>query len=939
VLTPLLVLSWLVVAVMLVPAAGMAAPLAQDTPPPFEPNNSFGKAALIDLGAPVQDTIRPRGDVDWYRFTTASHGELQLRVTNVPATLDITFRVLNAERDQISDMFAPFAKGRDTQGIVDLPGPGTYYIELQDGGGDADSTQPYTLQATFTPAFDPEPNGRAAQAAPLILGEETQATILPIRDVDWFFVDVETQGELVIIVTQVPATLDVAFRVYNSNIDVLRDWFNPLTTGADNFGAVDLPAAGRYYIEVRDQGDNARSAATYTLVAEFAPSPDAAEPNDYFGGATTIEVGIPFTATILPRYDGDWFRFDVAEQGLLSMTIATVPPELDLEFRFWNANRETITDWFRASAAGEPVAGAIQVGEAGIYYAEVDDYADDSRSVAPYSLLVELSPTDDAAEPNNTFGRAYPLGEGGEYDVQATIFPQRDTDWYEVVVDNAGVLSVTLTGAPDPLDLEFRVWTANRDVTLNWVAPAAVGSDTVAAVDLGDSGRHLIEVHDRYDDAGSVLPYSLITTFDAAPDANEPNQELASSKPISLEVEVTGAIFPRGDVDWYAVTLDAPGDLAVAITSIAPELDIAARLFYPDGNGVADWLRPAAAGADTTGVIAIPAAGTYHLQVIDNNYDARSLQPYSLVVSARAQPTPEPTAEPDGAAPGAPIPDTAPPADEPTPAPAEEPTPVPTEQPASAYPGVTATVGAAGGEIAVDAAADPLAAAWLSVPPDAVPADTDFTLQAGVTAPEGELMGLFPAGYYWDLAWTVTDQSASLAVPATLYLPVPDELADTPLFVAGWDGEEWTALDSEIVDGEIAAAVDSSSLYAAFCGDLAAYREVSLANETRSREIEIALLAGPDPVDDTDTETVIGCPPPADGSVMQSVRRRSAADFLLRPGRYELGVTYLLPEPPVEAALVIIVPPGEEPITVDIAEDGATSEDPDVVIEFAGRAQ
>jgi hypothetical protein len=248
-------------------------------------------------------------------------------------------------------------------------------------------------------------------------------------------------------------------------------------------------------------------------------------------------------------------------------------------------------------------------------------------------------------------------------------------------------------------------------------------------------------------------------------------------------------------------------------------------------------------------------------------------------------------------------------------------------------------LGAAGGELAVDAVSDPLAGARLTVPPDAVTVDTEFTLAAEADPPLDAPLGLFPAGYYWTLSWSAVEQTESLGVPATLALPLPGEPADTPMFVGGWTGEEWIALDGETANGEIAAAVENMGVYAAFCGELPAYRIVGFTNTTRSREIEIALVAGPALVDDADTQTVVGCPPPTDAAATQSVRRRSTVDFLLRPGRYEMRVTYLLPEPAVIAVLMITVPPGEEPISVEIAEDGATVDDAAVEIEFAGRGE
>src|SRR5687768_8822645 len=74
---------------------------------PAEPNNSFGAAHPLALGTPLQDAIVPRGDVDWYMVSVDHPGELQIAIGNSPATLDIDVRVWNANRDTISDWFAP----------------------------------------------------------------------------------------------------------------------------------------------------------------------------------------------------------------------------------------------------------------------------------------------------------------------------------------------------------------------------------------------------------------------------------------------------------------------------------------------------------------------------------------------------------------------------------------------------------------------------------------------------------------------------------------------------------------------------------------------------------------------------------------------------------------------------------------------------------------
>ena len=102
----------------------------------------------------IAATILPQGDSDWYRVSVDEQGALDVAITGVPANLDIHFPGVDAERQVMSDWYAPLAPGGDTKATVDLPTGGSYVLEVHDGRDDARAIEPYLLQVTFTPTQD-----------------------------------------------------------------------------------------------------------------------------------------------------------------------------------------------------------------------------------------------------------------------------------------------------------------------------------------------------------------------------------------------------------------------------------------------------------------------------------------------------------------------------------------------------------------------------------------------------------------------------------------------------------------------------------------------------------------------------------------------------------------------------------------------------------------
>ena len=329
---------------------------------------------------------------------------------------------------------------------------------------------------------------------------------------------------------------------------------------------------GDYYLEVHDGNDDASAPDPYTLALVFTPSIDAHETNNAFGTASEVTANQRWRATILPKGDVDWYRFTVDRQGEFRGAITNVPAHLDVQFRVWNAEGQALSNWFAPLAVGGATHGTFDLPQPGTYLVEMRDGRDDERSVQPFDIAFAFTPSVDKGEPNNSFGTATLLAPGQS--VAATILPQGDSDWYRVSVDEQGALEVAITGVPAHLDVQFRVWNAERQVVSEWYAPLAPGGDTKATVDLPTSGSYVLEVRDGRDDARAIEPYTLQVTFTPTQDLSEPNNSMGTATPLKLGATVKGTILPKGDVDWYRVSSPRPGELMIHLADSPPSLDM-----------------------------------------------------------------------------------------------------------------------------------------------------------------------------------------------------------------------------------------------------------------------------------------------------------------------------------------------------------------------------
>lgn len=568
-----------------------------------ELNNTFGSATAIALGQPYQANILPAADADWYSFDVEGHGELTVNITNVASDLAVSFRLWNSNRETLSSWVSPLAQGGNTTGVLDLPSKGRYFLEVAANSSER-STQPYTLETSFVAAVDSgEPNNSFGQAAPLSLGESIAANILPQNDVDWYRIEVEHHGELSIAVTAVPETLAIRVRVWNSNRETISDWLSPLATGGETTGIVDLPVAGSYFLEVIE-ANSARSVEPYTFTASFIAAADPYEDNNYFGAAHSLSLEQALQSNILPRGDSDWHSVELGHHGELTILASDVPSNLDINFRVWNSNKETISGWFAPLARGGNTTGVVDIPVAGTYYIEVADGNGDARSIDSFFLQTLFLPAADQGEPNNVVEAATPVTL--DVTIPANMLPANDADWYMLELTDAGDLHVLVTNVAPKLEIAFRLWNDEGQTISNWAYPLAAGGNTQGTIAIAEAGTYYLQVVDNRG-GRSIQPYLLrmsMAVIDAADmtfTQTVTNTETLTDTESTVE-EGTEVITTTTTTLTTTTTIQASGDISesgiVTETEVITDTSVTTRTVEPEG-GETEIIEPE--GGETGG--------------------------------------------------------------------------------------------------------------------------------------------------------------------------------------------------------------------------------------------------------------------------------------------------------------------------------------------------
>ena len=466
------------------------------SPDVHEPNQTAAEATPVKGSGSLVGAILPRGERDEYLIEAPHHGEWKIRIAEQPSGVGVKLGVYPAPNGNwLPDM----SSDQTGELVVDLPKPGPYLLRVTGADSKMRSVAPYKLDLVFTPSPDKhEPNQTADKATPIEGSGSIIGTILPRGERDEYLFKAPHHGEWKIRVDTQPDGVEAKLGVYPSPNG---NWLPNMSSDQKGELVVDIPKPGPYLLRVTGADSKMRSVAPYKLDLVFTPSPDKHEPNQAAAEATSIEGSGAIVGTILPRAERDEYLFDAPHHGEWKIRIDTQPDGVDVKLGVYPAPSG---NWLPDMTGADSNELTVDLPKPGSYLLRVTGADSKMRSVSPYGLALNFTPSPDKHEPNPTSADATPVG--GSASIVGTILPRGERDEYAFEVAGSRRVGVRIVSKPEDLPLSIGIYKFPNG---NWLKDFKPNEPAHLVVETPEAGRYVLRVTGANSKVRSVKPYRL----------------------------------------------------------------------------------------------------------------------------------------------------------------------------------------------------------------------------------------------------------------------------------------------------------------------------------------------------------------------------------------------------------------------------------------------
>ncbi len=376
----------------------------------------------------------------------------------------------------------------------------------------------------------------------------------------------------------------------------------------------------------------------------YLPDPafvDAYEPNDDFLQAAGIGIAGPFTATIFPTGDVDYYALPALTGQRVTIDLTDLPENYDLTLY-----RPDHTPAAESALGGTtPEHIVTEADQSGSWFVRVSGIV---TSVTPYTLQAHTTFTH-TYEPNDTFGQAAGIIPGTS--ITSTVYPDGDQDYYAFTASLDQRILIDLTKLPANYELALY----RPDQTL--AASSSHSGNAAEAIDIlaDQSGTWYARVYGAAFNARLLVPsaefdaspYILgVVVASVTPDADEPNDDVDQATGLVAGVPITATLYPTGDTDYYTVTVAAGQQIVVDLYDLPEDFDL--ELYRPDRSleqssaQLGTTAERIVAIADQPGVWFVRVAGStpshreYSLQVTLVTFTPDAYEPNDTGIQATA---------------------------------------------------------------------------------------------------------------------------------------------------------------------------------------------------------------------------------------------------------------------------------------------------------------
>ncbi|GHB66978.1 pre-peptidase C-terminal domain-containing protein [Persicitalea jodogahamensis] len=303
----------------------------------YECNNSFTDAKPIQAGVPIQIALNDEGDIDYFKINIAKPCVLNLAAENIPNALSLRLRVYNSANQSLEVESQGYGQNVYLDQLVCQPG--VYYIAVYSYSGGDKSPTLFNLRATIDESDIYECNNSFTDAKPIQAGVPIQLALNDEGDIDYFKINIAKSCVLNLAAENIPGTLSIRLKLYNSANQELS--VESASYGKNVYLDKLVCEPGVYYIAVYSYSGGDKSVALFNLKVT-ANELDIYECNNTFADAKDIPLGHPIQAALNEGEDVDYFKFTLAFQATLNVTIPTPPTSLNPRITIYNGSQQQV---------------------------------------------------------------------------------------------------------------------------------------------------------------------------------------------------------------------------------------------------------------------------------------------------------------------------------------------------------------------------------------------------------------------------------------------------------------------------------------------------------------------------------------------------------------------------------------------------------------------
>jgi hypothetical protein len=533
-------------------------------------------------------------------------------------------------------------------------------------GGIGDDTQDGG-QGGYT-VVDADRNDSFITAVAMPLGVKIQDVFQLVGDRDYFKLSVTAPGALTLAFDLPPDGDEYSYfslELYNAN----DTWLSSFTSAKTRTFPTILVQEGEYNLVV-GAGYFSDQSVAYSLTASHAPGSTGvleSDSNDTIETADALSLGTAMTGKMATGEDLDYFKFSVADKGVLTL-------DFDLPIGFEDFDPFTLSLYDDKGSLLNSIANGVSqtyqtsLSKAGDYYLAVSaTYFYDYSEGGSYSLKVshqEGSTAGFESEGNNSADEASELTLGTA--ITGQLATGEDVDYFKFTVTGAGLLTLDLD-LPTDYEYDDSFSLGLYDAQGTRINSYASGTDKTFKTVLAQAGEYYLALSAAYSYDYSSGSYSLKASY--APGSiegfeSESNDSIETANALSLGEAVMGQLSSYADIDTFKLealsagllTLSfdlSNGSMAVNSVNSLNNVDDTDNPDYTDDGDYPDYthysdtfsvrlvdvdgmvIASFSAGSTQTFQASVTQAGDYFVEIASDDYNF-SADAYELTASLQA---------------------------------------------------------------------------------------------------------------------------------------------------------------------------------------------------------------------------------------------------------------------------------------------------------------